>query len=72
MVKEEKLIKKTASITQKNYEFLMEQPGVSYSDKLRRLLDKIEDGDTFDSIINQIIDENETLKRRLEKKGGGE
>lgn len=29
-------------------------------------------GDTFDSIINQIIDENETLKRRLEKESGGD
>lgn len=37
----------------------------------KRLKQIMKYGDTFDSIINQIIDENETLKRRLEKESEG-
>jgi predicted CopG family antitoxin len=45
MSEREKLIQRTVTITDKNYQFVAESQGVSFSDKLRRLLDKIEDGD---------------------------
>ena len=37
-----KLIRKTVTLSRANYDYVMNSPGINFSDKLRRLLDEFE------------------------------